>query len=71
MAYNPKKRATNTKPQPDSVEARAAKGIADVIADSLKMFPKEEQDRRINAFCDALDGFLRNPSSASVSRRSE
>ena len=55
----------------ETVEARVAKGIAEVISDSVKHLPKREQTRRLKNFCDALDAFLWPHANTSASSESD
>ena len=65
-----KRKVTRSVPL-ETVEARVAKSIAEVITNSVKELPKREQARRIKNFCDALAGFLRPAASISASSLSE
>lgn len=63
-AVKAKRRVTRTVPL-ETTEARVAKSIAEVIVNSVKDLPKQEQARRVKTFCDALDDFLRPLASTS------
>ena len=67
---NPKKK-TNYENSLNSVEVSVAKSIAEVIADSVKELPRDEQARRLKIFCDALSDFLRSHTNASSPLRSD
>ena len=55
MAQRNKHMATAPKRPAKLTNEEAARKITDIIFEHLRQYPEEEQNRRIDAFCDRVD----------------